>query len=411
MRQVVAVRQVLGGRPVTAAAVAAIALALLALVADELGIGGQPGLGPQQVAAVVAGLAGALLLAHRRWGDPVLAVALVLGLAAATVFVQYRGLALVGMPDLGPDELLAHWEVPRHRGVLEDVVGDPWNYRLLSEWVAELFYDGARELGSDRPEKTGFLAFRVVQNVAIFWLAWLLLRRLGFARNAAALGLGLIAWAMTQALHDTGLSFNTYTEIVAYLAAALLILDRRWVWLVPLTALAALNRETSGLIPVMAFAVAALDGLRTPAGRRGAIYAAAALAAFVVVIAAIRIGRGPADLIEVHGQRPGKGLFYFNLDRAVTWEMMFRTLNIVPFVALAGLARWPRELRAIALALIPVWVVVHAFGSVLAESRLLLVPYVLVLVPGALYAVVGTDRSAPTPRNDPSLQPGRGAHG
>jgi hypothetical protein len=398
-------KHLLEGWPGKGAAIAAIALALLALAADELGIGGQPGLGPQQVAAAVAGLAGVLLLAYRRWGDPALTAALVLGLTAATVFVQYRGLRLEGLPGLGPDELLKQWEVVRHRGVLEDTVGDPWNYRLLSEWGAELFYDGARELGSDRPEKTGFLAFRVVQNIAIFWLAWLLLRRLEFTRSAAALGLGLIAWAMTQSLHDTGLSFNTYTEIAAYLAAGVLVLDRRWAWLVPLCALAALNRETSGLIPVMAFAVAAVDGLRTPAGRRGAIHAAAALAAFVAVVAAVRIGRGPAELIEVHGQRPGTGMFYFNLDRGVTWEMAFRTLNIVPFVALAGLARWPRELKAIGLAVIPVWVVVHAFGSVLAESRLLLVPYALVLVPGALFAVAGHAPPFVTPAPARERQP------
>ncbi|HEX8745356.1 MAG TPA: hypothetical protein VF712_19680 [Thermoleophilaceae bacterium] len=380
-------RGLLEGRTGGAAAVVAMAVALLALAADEIGIGGRAGLGPQQVAAVVAGLAGALLLAYRRWGDPALAVALVLSLAAATVFVQYRGLNLAGQPQWSPDTIVTHWDLPVHRSVLDGAARDPWNYRLLSEWGAELFYDGARELGSDRPEKTGFLAFRVLQNLVILSLAWLLLRRLGLARSAAALGLGLIAWAMTQAVHDAGLSFNTYTDVAAYLAAGLLVLDRRWAWLVPLTALAALNRETSGLIPLMAFAVAAVDGLRTPAGRRGAIHAAAALAAFVVVIAAVRIGRGPVDLIEVHGQSPGKGLFYFNLEQEVTWEMLFRTLNVVPFVALAGLARWPRELRAIGLAVIPVWIVAHAFGSVWAESRLFLAPYALVLVPGAMLAV------------------------
>jgi hypothetical protein len=391
-------KHLLEGWPGKVAAIAAIALALLALVADELGIGGQPGLGPQQVAALLLGLAGVLLLAYRRWGDPVATVALVVGLTAATVFVQYRGLRIVGLPGLGPDELLTQWDLARNRSVLEGTAGDPWNYRLLSEWVAERFYEGARELGSDKPEKIGFLAFRVVQNIAIFWLAWVFLRRLRFTRSAAALGLGLIAWAMTQSLYDTGLAFNTYTEIAAYLAAGLLLLDRRWAWIVPLSALAALNRETSGLIPVMAFAVAAIDGLRTPAGRGGAIYAGAALVAFVAVVAAVRLGRGPAEIIEVHhGKRPGESLFYFNLTRGVTWEMMFRTLNVVPFIALAGLDRWPRELKAFGLAVIPVWIVAHTVGAVLAESRLLLVPYVLVLVPGALFAVAGRQVVRPPP--------------
>jgi hypothetical protein len=375
----------------TAVAAGAIGLALLALGVEAAGAG-REGLGAQQWIAIAAGVAGVVALAHVRFGRPALVAALVLGLAGATVLVQYQALAAV-VPGLGSTEYLEQWQTNLHESVLDGEGGDPWQYRLLSEWMAEPFVEAADALGFENAAAVGFLAFRVVQNVAIFALAWVLFGRLGLRTRESALGLGLIAWAMTQANYDSGLAFNTYTDLAAYLAAGLLILDRRYAWIVPLAALAALNRETSGLIPIMLIATAVLvHGVRTPEGRRALRLGGAALAAFAAVVLTVRIAVGSGDLIRPHGQDPGSRLFYFNVSRAITWEYLFRTLNVVPFVALSAVARWPRELRAIALAVVPAWVAIHLFTAVLAETRLILVPYALVLVPGALLALRAGDR-------------------
>lgn len=84
----------------------------------------------------------------------------------------------------------------------------------------------------------------------------------------------------------------------------------------------------------------------------------------------------------------------YNLRSGLTWEYLFRTLNIVPFIALAGLGRWSRELKAFAIAIVPVWVIAHLVASLLAETRLLLVPYAVVAVPGALFALRGVAAGA-----------------
>jgi hypothetical protein len=172
-----------------------------------------------------------------------------------------------------------------------------------------------------------------------------------------------------------------------------LILDGRYGWIVPLRIVAALNRETSGLIPVMLLAIAVARGTRSDAGRRALRCGLAALAAYAITFVSVRLIVGSAPLFRPFGLDPGTAYLSYNLRSGTTWDYLFRTFNVVPFLALAGLSRWPRELKAFALAIVPVWLVVHLVAAILAETRLLLVPYAVVVIPGALFAL-----RPPTPR-------------
>jgi hypothetical protein len=326
-------------------------------------------------------------LIRDRWTrTDALVATLVLGLTAVTVFVQYRALGHV-IPHTDSVGYEEFYELGSHRATLHGTNVDPWVYRILSEWAAEPFLKLARALAFEHWPAVGFVAFRALQNVVIFSVFWLVLRRFGFGRRVAALGMGLLAFAMTQALHDSGLAFNTYTDLAVYLIAAALILDRRYEWVVPLMVVGALNRETSGLIPVMLIAVAVTHDLRTDLGRRALRAGIAALAVYAVVTVALRLIIGSAPLFKPMGLSPGGAYAEFNLRSGLTWEYLARTLTIVPFVALAGVRRWSRELKAFALAIVPAWLVIHLFASILAESRLLLVPYAVVFVPGALFLI------------------------
>jgi hypothetical protein len=318
-----------------------------------------------------------------------LVVTLVVALTAATAFVQYRALGHV-IPGVSSLAYLEVFERGTHEATIAGEGVDPWEYRLLSNWGAEVTLDAAKALGFHRAHAVGFMAFRVLQNLVIFAAMWILLRRFGFDRLKAAFGLGLLAWAMTQALHNTGLAFNTYGDLAFYLVAAILILDRRYPWIVPLAVAAALNRETSGAIALMLIAVAVAYGIRGDDGRRALRYGIAALAGYAITIASVRLIVGSAPLFKPFNLSPGFDYLRYNVKSGLTWEYLFRTLNVVPFVALAGLSRWPRELKAFALAIVPVWVVAHVFASILAETRLLLVPYAVVFVPGVLFALRGS---------------------
>ena len=308
---------------------------------------------------------------------------LIVLLSIATLYVQYRGL-LVDSAGRPPQEFIENDLVQRHDDVLDRKVGDPWRYRLLSEWGAELFLETARASGFSKPAVVGFLGFRLLQNLAIFGLAWLLLRRFGNGWYESALGLGLIAWGMSQALYHAALSFNTYGDLVFYLAAALLILNRRYWWILPLSVLAALNRETAGLIPVMLIAVGLARGRLTDDGRRAIRIGAASLVLFGATYGIVRLAVGESFLIKAAGRDLGWELFDFNVFKGQTYDHVFQTLNIVPLLALLVWRFWPTELKAFGLAIVPAWIAIHLVASVLAESRLLLVPFVVVFVPGLL---------------------------
>ncbi|MEA2472603.1 MAG: hypothetical protein QOE06_518 [Thermoleophilaceae bacterium] len=312
-----------------------------------------------------------------------LAPALIVMLALATVYVQYRGL-LDDSAGRDPRRFIEVDLVGRHDAILDHTAGDPWRYRLLSEWGAEGLRRAARAAGFSQPAVVGFLGFRILQNLAIFGLMWVFLRRLGFGLYERAFGLGLLAWGFTQALFHQAMSFNTYGDLVFYLAAALLILNRRWWWILPLSIAAAVNRETSGLIPVMLMAMAWPLGWRSEEGRRALKIGAISLVAFAATYGILRAAVGPAFFIVPNGQDPGSELFSYNLGRGMTWDFVFQTVNILPLLALAAWRRWSPELRAIGVAIVPAWIAIHLFTSVLAESRLLLVPLALAFIPGAL---------------------------
>jgi hypothetical protein len=365
----------------------------LAGIVEAVAAGGHP---IWEGGTVVAGVTGGVFLAYRRFGPRALTVALVVGLSAATAFVQYRQLAHV-IPNVSSVAYLQVVQRVNHEATIQGEGVDPSVYRVLSNWGAEVSLEAAKAIGFHHPYVVGFEAFRVLQNVVIFAALWILLRRFGFDRRAATLGLGLLAWAMTQALQNSDLAFNTYGDLAFYLIAAVLILDRRYTWVIPLSLIAALNRETSGLIPVMLMAVAVAQGVRTEGGRRALWCGIAALAGYAVTTIAVRAIIGSAPLFEPFGLSPGTAYLSFNLRDGQTWEFLFRTVNIIPLIALAGLRNWPRELKAFALAIVPAWVAIHLFSSILSESRLLLVPFAVVAIPGALFALFPAREPAEVP--------------
>ncbi len=114
----------------------------------------------------------------------------------------------------------------------------------------------------------------------------------------------------------------------------------------------------------------------------------------------MRLVVGSAPLFKPFGLSPGVDYVRYNLRSGLTWEYLFRTLNVVPVIALAGLGRWPRELKAFGLAIVPVWLVAHLLASILAETRLLLAPYAVVFIPGALFALRGSFEPAASTAGD-----------
>lgn len=270
----------------------------------------------------------------------------------------------------------------RHERVLNGEAGNPWQYRVLTAWMVEGTIRVMRAMDTPAPNAAAFAFFRFVQDLLIFLAAVFYYRKLGITQIQAILGAMLLAWGTSYAHYDSDLQFNTFFDIFFYLLAGTAIVSARPLWIVPITFFAALNRETSGLIPVLCFAAAYVAG-KMPR-LKAAYVAGASLTIYTVIFFALRLSYGAQELIIPYGQTPGLVLLFYNLFRPVTWWQLLLTLGIVPIVALAGYRTWTAELRAFFWTLVPLWVVIHFFGAVVAESRLFLVPQALIFIPGAL---------------------------
>jgi hypothetical protein len=79
-----------------------------------------------------------------------------------TVFSQVTELSL---------RYLETSQVHRHARVIEGHGGDPYQYRVLSEYLVEGAIQALRSLGFSNATTIAFILFRVLQNTFIFVLA------------------------------------------------------------------------------------------------------------------------------------------------------------------------------------------------------------------------------------------------
>lgn len=277
--------------------------------------------------------------------------------------------------------------VPRLNAVLSGTAPAPDQYRLLGEGLAGMVISVVRALDLPRPEGLALVALRIAQNLAIFFLAFLFYRQLGIATYAALLGLSALAWGMTQANHGADLAFSAYNDLLLYLAAAMALLANRTAWIPLLAVLAALNRETGLLVPIVALAAA-----RDPKALR---HGAVALAAFVATYVLLRIALPRPGIFIEHGATPGLALLRANLTTPDAWGHAFGAVGILPVLAWLSRRGWHPILGPLFWAIVPLWLTVHLVAAPLDPSRVLLLPQVLVFIPGLLCGLAWWRESSP----------------
>lgn len=306
----------------------------------------------------------------------------------------------------------ARFEVLRHlewmRG--ESELYNPWQYRVLPDLAIEAAVRAfslvpawrARAEVVHRPKAppqrriaangwalAPYFALRGLLGVAIFasFLAWLV--RVGVEdAKLRWLGVVLLAYAMGQAHFDSGMAVSTYFDLWFYLLAALWITAGRVAWIPPLSLLAAFNRETGGLIPLM-LATHAFEwpGPRLR-DRRAAGLALASLLLFGVGFVAVRLLFGWRPPSPVYGNHGVVDFLRFNLTNRYTFPELLGSFGLIPVLSLLCWRCWTPELRRWFWLIVPAWLVLHLGFGLIRETRLLLVPYALLLLPGLLLCFV-----------------------
>jgi hypothetical protein len=328
----------------------------------------------------------------------------------------------------------------RHMNILErkSAYYNPWQYRVLSPWLIEssmFIYNNTIDKiypieekispsisTNTRPtqetvefnellKKKGALKYMVV-FVFIRWLLNLALLYCAFSYFTCfsvnfylvTLFLGLVTLSMGNGVLASDLTFNTYFDNLFYLLLGLLVMKKgNAFWLVFITVLAALNRETSILIPflylVSQFSWASLSfkDLRRfewPPLRSWGIVGISYVLFFAIFIG-IRVyfGYQPPEVWKVPA---GFQMIKLNLLSSIAIKNVFEiygVLSVLPLIVLIGYNYCGELTRKWFWSLVPVWFGLHFTFVVAYQSRLFMVPLVLVFIPMCLEIIDGYYRA------------------
>ncbi|MBX2898324.1 MAG: hypothetical protein KF775_01670 [Cyclobacteriaceae bacterium] len=262
---------------------------------------------------------------------------------------------------------------------------NPWQYRILSVYVVEGFAHLAAQVGVSTIQ--AFLLFRFLQTVLLFWIAHLYWRALGIGNPWLNLcGMVLLCFSMAHSVFQSDLSFNTYFDILFYLLAGWLLLGNKLAWIIPLTAVAVLNRETSLLIPAMLL-VTGVELKPFSWNKQHVWFSALAGLVFIAGFVAVRWYYGYQPAEGINGMRSVRDYLSFNLRFFTTYPELLGTLAVLPIVVLLFVKRLPLILQKWFWLICPVWFAVHFAYSTAVESRLFLVPQALIFIPAFLFLV------------------------
>jgi uncharacterized SAM-binding protein YcdF (DUF218 family) len=253
----------------------------------------------------------------------------------------------------------------RHNQILSGTAFQPWAYRLLPEWYAEVFL---RLLGVEY----GFIFARSLVSLGVFIVFYLYLRILKIDGKEGLLALLLFSSGMLWTIWDNSdLSIGTFLELLFSLGAGIVVLKGRYAWLLLIAGLSALTKES--FIIVLISLLFATSFNRIVLGS-AILFGVVFLCNYLVV--------GPREYLLAYGNLPGLGLAKFNLSKPETYLQVGRTLSFIPLLSVVRWKEWPSFLKKIAIVLIPVWFLAVLFGGIVCETRLLLVPQALVFIPG-----------------------------
>jgi hypothetical protein len=235
-----------------------------------------------------------------------------------------------------------------------------------------------------------FVLFRFIQNILVFYLAFQFFSFFIRDKSLVLIAILLLTLFMGNSVVDSDYTFNTYMDITVYLAAALVIVNAYNIWWILLiTIVGALNRETSILVPALVFC-SKVDWRAWPQigkilffDKRLLTVTIVSYLAFISIFIYLRVyyGYEAASTWRVPPGLPMLKLNLFSAASAKTYMEFFGVFGFLPFWYLMKFTKMNTTLKVFFWVLIPVWFGVHITTSIGFQSRLFLVPVVLVFIP------------------------------
>jgi len=239
-----------------------------------------------------------------------------------------------------------------------------------------------------------FILFRFIEHMLIFYLAWKLWNSFVKSKWLVFLGINFLTLALGNAVAVADLSFNTYLDIILYLLTAnIIVFKKNPAYLVAVTLVAAFNRETGILIPALyfisqtdftTFKIRAfnLKSIGFPPAKTWILTTGLYLI-FISIFIGLRIyfGYKPQQVWKAEAGWPMLKLNLFSAVGAKATLEMIGTYAVIPLFILYKFKCFPYLLRKWFLFIVPVWFAIHYVSVVAYQTRLFMVPFVLVMMP------------------------------
>lgn len=324
----------------------------------------------------------------------------------------------------------------RHRAVIEkrSEYYNPWQYRILCPYtiegllrlynatvdkvypVEEKFHFAIQSTSGTTDETDKFvklmqtpgaikymiifILFRFFEHLLIFYLAWKLWNYFIKSKWLIFLGINFLALALGNAVAVADLSFNTYMDIILYLVTAnLIVYKKNPAILVPITILAAFNRETGILIPALYFISQTdftkfyfnkirLKDINLPNGKTW-LLTIIMYAIFFAIFIGLRMhfGYKPQQVWKAEAGWPMLKLNLFSAVGIKAYMELIGTFAVIPLLILYRFKTFPHLLKKWFLFMVPLWFAVHYVSVVAYQTRLFMVPFVMIMMPMLLWFI------------------------
>ncbi len=286
-------------------------------------------------------------------------------------------------------------QLEKHRSIMSNTAPAPFQYRILGEIILEGFLKTGAWFGIKA--LTAMIIFKMLLHFFIFSLSYFFFRQFRLAVGFSLFGVAFIFYGILASYYNEDLNFYQYLDFIFFLAAFILILKKFDFWLIPLTFLAVLNKETAAAVPFL-YLVNRLDwpgkGLwhgpkellasifkKTENPRKVWLYFAAMLAITLGVYAGLRLYFGTErEYITNAMLSPGWALLKQNFSHKffyVNWLVFFNFLFFTPW------PKWnqkPVFIKRTAAVLFPFLILGNLLFGTMAEVRVFfcLLPLLLV---------------------------------
>ena len=254
---------------------------------------------------------------------------------------------------------------------------------------------------------------RFIQNVAIFFLSYILLTFFTRGNWLIFLGLILVSMALGNSVNDSDFTLHTYMDDILYLLTGILILYKKNPWyIVPLTIIGALNRETALLIPFL-YLISTVDWQKWIDSKfslkqlpwpslKQIMIVSVSLIFFIVIFITIRwhYGYQPQTQWKVPAGLPMLKLNLVSLLAVKSYFEMVGVFSIIPFICLYKFKSASRVLQIWFIGIVPIWFLVHFISVVAYQGRLFLVPTLLIFIPMLLELIEREYAPANSLKND-----------